>query len=140
MSSFSWALCAAFCWGVAPLFEKMGLRGSTDPVVGVVVRSVGVLLGTLCFLPFMSRISTSLAEMTPRTWIFLGLGGLIASVIGQLCFYHALKTGDVSRVVPLGASYPVLACIIGILFLREPMSWSKVSGIVLVVAGTFLLR
>jgi len=61
-------------------------------------------------------------------------------VIGQLCFYHALKIGEVSRVVPVGASYPVLACILGILFLREPITWEKASGIVLVVIGTFLLR
>src|ERR1700688_3134016 len=104
MSPFTWALMAALCWGFAPMFEKVGLSGNADPMIGVAIRTVGVLLGTAFFLPFIPRLSSNLAALTPRTWIFLGLGGLTASVVGQLCFYHALKTGDVSRVVPVGAS------------------------------------
>jgi transporter family protein len=64
----------------------------------------------------------------------------MASIIGQLCFYRALKIGDVSRVVPIGASYPVTACLLGILLLHEPVTLEKGIGILLVVGGTFLLR
>jgi len=43
-------------------------------------------------------------------------------------------------VVPIGASYPVLAFILGTVFFRESFTWSKMGGIVLVIAGVFLLR
>jgi len=140
LSAFTWALLAAFCWGFAPALEKVGLRGTVDPAIGVFIRSIGVVLGTLLFIPFLPRLSGRVAELTPRNWIFLCLGGLVASVIGQLCFYRALKIGEVSRVVPIGASYPVLALLFGILFFGEAFSWSKMAGIAFVVTGVFLLR
>ncbi len=140
LSAFTWALLASFCWGFAPLLEKVGLRGHTDPVIGVFVRSLGVMLGALCFLPILPRLAGRFSDLTPRNWIFLCLGGLVASIIGQLCFYRALKIGDVSRVVPIGASYPVLAFLFGVLFLGESLTWGKAGGIVLVMAGVYLLR
>ena len=140
MTAFTWALLAAFCWGFAPIFEKAGLRGTIDPFAGVTIRSLGVVIGLVAFLPLASRISAGLSNLPTRTWIWLCLGGFTASVVGQLCFYHALKIGDVSRVVPVGASYPILACLLGIFILKEPVTWGKASGIALVVAGTWLLR
>jgi len=140
MNAFTWALLASFCWGLAPLLEKAGLRGNTDPAVGVFVRSIGVMAGALACLPLLLRGPGRLSDVTTRSWVYLCLGGFTASIVGQLCFYRALKTGDVSRVVPVGASYPVTACLLGILLLREPVTIEKGIGILLVVGGTFLLR
>ena len=140
LSAFTWALLASLCWGLAPLFEKAGLKGSTDPTVGVFVRSAGVCVGALAFLPLLLRLNGRFSEVPARSWILLGLGGILASLIGQICFYRALKMGDVSRVVPVGASYPVIACLMGVLLLREPVTLEKGIGILLVVGGTFLLR
>jgi transporter family protein len=139
-SAFTWALLASFCWGIAPLLEKFGLRGNTDPAIGVFVRSIGVMLGALCFLPILPKLSGRFSDLTLRNWIFLCLGGFVASIIGQLCFYRALKIGEVSRVVPIGASYPLLAFLLGILFLGESLTWGKAGGLVLVMAGVYLLR
>jgi transporter family protein len=140
LSAFGWALLASFCWGFAPLFEKVGLRGNIDPAVGVLIRTVGVLLGVLLIFPAMPKFTGRFADLTPRNWFFLSMGGLLASVIGQLCFYRALKLGEVSKVVPIGASYPVLAFLLGILFFRESVTLPKMAGIALVIAGVFLLR
>jgi len=140
MNAFGWALLASFCWGFAPLLEKAGLRGNTDPAVGVFVRSIGVIAGALAFLPVLLRGTGRFSDVTTRSWILLCLGGFMASIVGQLCFYRALKAGDVSRVVPVGASYPVTACFLGILLLHEPVTVAKSVGILLVVSGTFLLR
>ena len=140
MTAFAWALAAAFCWGLAPLVEKIGLGGKTDPVIAVFVRSVGVTIGMICFFFFVPRVAESARAMPFKNSLCLILGGLLASIAGQLCFYRALKIGDVSRVVPIGASYPVLACLLGLLYLNEPMTAGKGAGILLVVAGTYLLR
>ena len=140
MSAFTWALLASFCWGFAPLFEKAGLRGTTDPAVGVYIRSLGVVLGAIACAPLLVRLPGRFSDVAPRQWFFLCAGGFLASIVGQLCFYRALKMGDLSRVVPVGASYPAMACLLGILLLGEPVTWGKGIGILLVVGGTFLLR
>ena len=101
---------------------------------------MGVVLGAVACLPLLFRLPGRFSDVAPRQWFFLCMGGILASIVGQLCFYRALKTGDVSRVVPVGASYPVTACLLGILLLHEPVTLAKGVGILLVVSGTFLLR
>jgi transporter family protein len=137
---YVWAIMAALCWGVAPFFEKMGLAGKGDPLVGVFIRSLGILVGIGIFAVFTVRLVPRLSEFPARYWIFLMLGGLLASIVGQLCFYRALKTGQISQMVPIGASYPVLSFLLGLLFLGEPLTSVKVAGIILVMSGVFLLR
>jgi transporter family protein len=139
-SAFTWAVLASFCWGFAPLFEKLGLNGKGDPLAGVLIRSAGVLLGATSVAILTPRLIPRLGEFSARHWIYLILGGVVASIVGQLCFYRALKTGQVSQVVPIGASYPVLAFLLGVLFLGEPVTLAKLGGIMLVVTGVYLLR
>ena len=120
------------------MFEKWGLRGPIDPAAGVVLRTLGVVVGLLGLLPLLPPGSFRLAPL--RTWYGLAAGGFVASIAGQLCFYRALKEGEVSRVVPVGASYPVLACLLGLALFHEPMTRSKAAGVALVLVGVFLLR
>jgi bacterial/archaeal transporter family protein len=140
LSPFVWALLAALCWGFAPALEKAGLQHAKDPAVGVVVRSIGVLGGLLLLLPFFPKLGQQLSEVPGRSWVFLVLGGILASLMGQLFFYRALKLGEVSRVVPIGASYPLIAFVMGLLIWKEPLTASKSIGVTLVLAGIYLLR
>ena len=76
----------------------------------------------------------------PQGWGFLVLGGLVASIIGQIFFYHALKEGEASLVVPLGASYPLISFILGVLFLKESVTVTKGLGLLSIMIGVFLLK
>jgi len=67
ISAFGWAAMAAFCWGFAPVLEKTGLRGSVDPIIGVIVRTLGVLIGALLFIPLVPRITGHFSDLTPAT-------------------------------------------------------------------------
>lgn len=138
MSGFWLAVLTAAIWGVVPLVEKLGLRGS-DPAVGVFARSLGVFAGFVVFglwwspwqqLAGMSRVSIGL----------LALGGFLASFVGQMVFYQALKTGNISQMVPISGAYPFVAALLGWFVLREPMSIGRVLGLVLIIAGVVLLR
>lgn len=140
MSWFTNAALAALCWGFAPFFEKVGLRSVQDPSVGVFVRSAGVIVGTLCLAPFFPNLGEHIRAIPPRQIVFLIIGGILASVIGQAFFYRALKVGEVSRAVSVGASYPVVACILGLLIWKEPLTLSKGLGVTLVLIGIGLLR
>jgi bacterial/archaeal transporter family protein len=140
MSAFGWAILAALCWGIAPLFEKFGLQTTNDPQIGVYVRSLGVFAGVLIFMLFTPRVLPRLHEISARTWLFLITGGILASILGQICFYRALKLGEVSRMTPIGASYPVLSFLLGVLLLGESVTTTKLFGIILVTTGVYLLR
>jgi transporter family protein len=138
VSALVWALLAAVVWGSVPLLEKVGLNNS-DPVVGVYARSVGLLLGVLVCALFSSPWQ-ALGNLSVRTFVLLGLGGFLASFLGQIAFYQALKVGDVSMVTPLAGTYPLVALALSWIVLREPITTARATGAVLIVLGILLLR
>ena len=138
MNAFWWALLTAGIWGIVPLMEKIGL-GQHDPVLGVVVRSGGIVLGLLVFSAVVSPI-TAVQTLGWRSALLLAGGGLLASFVGQMAFYHALKTGSLSQVTPVAGAYPLVAAILGWVVLREPLTLTRALGAACVVAGVVLLR
>ena len=75
-----------------------------------------------------------------RSVIFLLASGFLASFLAQICFYKGLKIGEISRVVPISGSYPLMAFIIGVLFLGESINLTKLLGVALIVLGIWTLR
>ena|SRR3989338_3127348 len=139
MNWFIWSLLTALTWGCVPLLEKLGLL-RIDPVVGIFYRCMGVVFGIVGLIIWKGRaIKSSLIDPPEGLW-FLVLGGFLASVVGQIFFYHALKTGEASKVVPLAASYPLVSFILGIIFIGEQLTLTKAFGLGFILAGVFLLR
>ena len=139
MKPFYWAILAAIAWGCAPILEKLGL--SKIPVfTGLVFRSIGVLVGAIILILFQLQTVKEAFLKLPQGWGLLVLGGLVASIIGQIFFYHGLKNGEASLMVPLAASYPLISFILGVVFLGEQVSLAKISGLLLIIAGVFLLK
>jgi transporter family protein len=118
--------------------EKIGL-GSAPPSVGVIVRSFGIVLG----LVVCGWLWAPWAAVRALHWssiVLLATGGLLASFVGQLVFYHALKSGAVSQVTPVAGAYPLIAALLGWVVLREPITAPRLLGVVCVCAGVWLLR
>jgi transporter family protein len=67
-------------------------------------------------------------------------GGLLASFVGQMAFYQALKTGSLSQITPVAGAYPLVAALLGWIVLREPLTLTRVLGVLCVFAGVVLLR
>ena len=138
-NAFFLAVLSALIWGMAPIFEKVGLNSKMDPYLAVVVRTLPIAFIGLTGLIFMGRID-SLFQVDMKSAVFVIIGGLIAGFIGQIVFYTALKSGEASVVVPVAATYPLVALVISILFLGEAVTWQKITGIGLVVSGVVMLK
>ena len=139
MKPYFWALLSALVWGIAPIIEKLGL--SKTPVLpGLVFRCLGVILGLMLLLAFrFNQIKTMLPQAS-QGGMYLVAGGLLASVVGQLFFYNALRGGEASQVVPIAAAYPLISFTLGIIFLSEKVTLSKLGGMVFVLMGVVLLK
>ncbi len=137
--TFIFAILTALIWGMAPAFEKVGLSGRIDPYVGVVVRTVPIIVFGLIGLVLFGKLDF-LSQLDTRTVVYLSIGGLIAGFFGQLSLYTALKSGEASVVIPISATYPLVTLLIAVLFLGESLTLSKFMGILLVVIGIILLR
>ena len=139
MTLWMWAALTALIWGIVPILEKWGLAGATAPSVGVFLRSAGVAVGAL-LVALAAKPWAAMAQVPRRSILLLAAGGFLASFVGQMAFYHALKHGEVSRVAPLVGTYPLVAAVLGWWLLHEPLTVARAVGVLLVVGGVALLR
>ena len=138
--SFLFAILAAVIWGLAPALEKVGLKGAgMDPFLGVFIRTIPIAVFAMLGVLLMGKMG-EVASIDLKSALFVGAGGLIAGLLGQFAFYSALKAGEASVVVPVAATYPLVALIVSVLFLGESFTIQKLAGIALVVGGVALLK
>lgn len=139
MKPFYWALLTAVVWGCVPILEKLGLE-KVPVLPGLFYRSLGVFFGASVLLIFMFPQIKEVFSAHPGSWPYLVFGGFLASFVGQICFYHALKHGEASWVVPVAGTYPLVSFILGVLFLSEQVTVAKIGGLSCIIFGIFLLR
>jgi bacterial/archaeal transporter family protein len=104
-----------------------------------VIRTIPIAVLATLGLALMGRLD-SITTVDLRSALFVAAGGIVAGLIGQLAFYAALKGGEASIVVPVAATYPLVALIVSVIFLGEAITVQKLAGIGLVVGGVALLR
>lgn len=139
MKAFYFALATAVVWGVVPILEKMGVS-KIMPLAGVLIRSCGVIIGLFILAIFNNDALRLALKADPRTIFLLVVSGIMASIVGQIFFYNALKIGEASKLVPIAGTYPLFAFLLGVIFLGEGFTLVKASGVIFVVVGLFLLR
>ncbi len=138
MNAFEYALCAAFIWGIVPILEKIGLS-KIDPLVGLFYRSFGVILGGVILGAFFLK-GDQIRNVDLKTVSILLLSGFLASFVAQIFFYNGLKVGEVSRIVPIAGSFPLITFVLGVLIFGESITLSKVVGLICIVAGVWFLK
>ena len=138
MNAFIWAILASFIWGVVPLLEKLGLA-KVQPLTGLFYRCLGVLIGFLLLGVYVLK-PQEIKAVDSGSIILLMLGGFLASFVAQICFYNGLKIGEVSRVVPISGSYPLVAFILGVIFLGETITLIKLVGVLFIIIGIWVLK
>ncbi len=139
MKAYYFALMTAVVWGIVPIMEKIGLV-RIAPMAGIFIRSCGVIIGISILALFNGEAIKMALRADPRTILLLGLGGIMASILGQIFFYNALKLGEASKLVPIAGTYPLFAFLLGIIFLGESFTLAKAGGVAFVILGLFLLR
>ncbi|MEN6344742.1 MAG: EamA family transporter [Armatimonadia bacterium] len=130
-------LVAVLAWGANGLFDKLGVKG-IDPLHAVLIRnafSTAVIAGLCAATGRLKEVT----HLEPRAYFFLALSGLLGSVLAQTAYYFAMKTAPVSQVVPITATYPVVAFLLAAFFLRESCTPGRFVGVLLVVVGLMLV-
>ena len=142
MKSFTFAIIAALIWGVVPIIEKLGLSTRLEPMAGVAYRTVGSAIGAAVLVMFLlwSGAGETLRKIDSRSVLLVMLAGALASVLAQVFFYAALKTGDASVATPVAGSFPLITFVLGVLLLGEAITLPKLAGVLMVISGVVLLK
>ena len=133
---FYWAILSAVFAALAAIFAKIGIQG-VDSDFATLIRTAIIMVVLWLFVVYTGKWSNPL-DLSPKTWLFLGLSGL-ATGASWVCYFRALKIGDASKVAPVDKLSLVLVAVFAFTFLGERPSLREWSGIAMVAAGVVLL-
>lgn len=131
-----YAIGASFFAGITAILAKCGIQ-KTDSDVATALRTVVVLVFSW-ILVFFTGTMSGVNNISGRTLLFLVLSGL-ATGASWLCYFHALKKGNINKVVPIDKSSTILTIFLALIFLHEGLTWKKAGCICLIGIGTALM-
>jgi len=130
------AILSAVFAAATSILAKIGIEG-VNSNLATAIRTVVVVVMAWGIV-FVTHAETGLAAISTKSWLFLILSGL-ATGASWLCYFYAIKLGEVSKVVPIDKCSLVLTIILAAVFLGEAMTWKTVVGSLLIVAGTMIM-
>ncbi|MCM1386001.1 MAG: EamA family transporter [Bacillus sp. (in: Bacteria)] len=133
---FLFAVLSAVFAALTSILAKVGING-VNSNLATAIRTVVVVLMAWGMV-FLTHAQKGLQEISKKSWIFLILSG-IATGASWLCYYKALETGDVSKVVPIDKLSVVLTLVLAFVFLHEEFTLKSVLGCVLIGAGSLIM-
>jgi len=128
-------LSAVFAAATA-ILAKIGIDG-VNSNLATAIRTIVVLIMAWGVV-FITKGASGISSITPRSWLFLILSGL-ATGASWLCYFYAIKIGDVSKVVPIDKCSLILTIVFAVIFLGETLTWKTIIGGILLLAGTLIM-
>lgn len=131
-----YAFGSALFAGITSILAKCGIK-QTDSNVATAIRTIVVLLFAWIMV-FVVGSQGTLSSISAKSLTFLILSG-VATGASWLCYFRALQIGDVNKVVPIDKSSTVLTIILAFIILGEKADTMKITGAVVIGAGTYLM-
>jgi len=136
MGWIGWSLLSAFFAAVTAVTAKVGVD-RVDANLATAVRTSVVFV----FAWLVALLAGHRGDAQPfsgKTWAFLVISGL-ATGLSWICYFHAMQMGEASRVAPVDKLSVALTIVLAVVFLGEPLTWTKALGGGLIVAGVITL-
>ena len=138
------ALLAAVATSFTTIFAKIGIQNVKSNFA--TFYRTGIVIFCCVILCLITGSFANFNRLTKENWIFLILSG-IATGCSWLCYYKALKLGDINKVAPIDKSSFVLTSILFVIFFFDDttnggniLTISMLSlSIVLMLIGTILM-
>jgi len=130
-----YAILSALFAALTAILAKVGLRG-VNGNVAVAFRTFVVLVLAWAIVWFGGQIK-EVRELSKNNILFLTLSG-ITTGLSWICYFKALETGDVSKVMPVDKLSIVFAMLMAFLFLKEPAEPKVIIGGTLIALGAIV--
>lgn len=134
---FGLAVFGMICWGIAPIFAKIGLR-NVNPIAGLTLRTI-LAAGLVSSWVGITGGFGSLKAIPSMSWLLIGIEAVLATLVGDWAYYAAIKHGEVSMVSVIMASSPLVTMLCASVFLGEHITILRIVGGCLIVVGILML-
>lgn len=131
------AIFGMICWGIAPIFAKVGLT-NVNPLAGLALRTM-IAAGLVTSWVGFTGTFAQLKSVSLNSWVLIGIEAVLATLIGDLAYYAAIKKGEVSMVTVIMASSPLVTMLCATIFLGEHITAWRAIGASLIIIGIILI-
>ena len=131
-----YALLSALFAGVMSVLAKIGLK-DVDSTLATALRTIVVAVFAWLIV-FAAGTQSAIVEISGKTLLFLVLSGL-ATGGSWLCYFKALQSGDINKIVPIDKSSIVLTMLLSMLFLGEGITFLEICAMLLIATGIYLM-
>lgn len=140
MSAWFWyAVGAAVLYGAHQIFTKLAAERISDGLGGFVVEASAAAT-ILLYLAWLRFGGTWDQTATAPGVFWSMLTGLCVGAGTILFFVLFQKGGPLSAVPMILAGGAALMAVAGIVFFKEPVTFGRLAGVAMALAGLFLLR
>ena len=130
------AIGSAFFAGLTAMLGKLGVEGLNSNLA-TFIRTVVILFVVMAIISMRNEWQLP-QHIAVKPVIFLILSG-IATGLSWLCYYRALQLAPASWVAPIDKLSVVIAIILGVTVLGEPISAKLLIGAGLILSGVLVL-
>ena len=128
-----YALLCIFWWGLWGFLSKIG-SVTASPLQMQILFTLGMLpVAAAMVLQVRGKLDRNRAGVT------YGLLSGVATGIGTLGYYAALRTQDASVVTPVTGLFPLLTVLLAFFVLRERLNNVQMAGMALALASIVIL-
>ena len=131
-------LCGMLTWG---LYSVLGKKVMTR-YSSLEITAIGIFFGTVLFfgLALTEQFWTLPIMADPAFWLHILYLGIFVTVLGFLFYFVGIENLGASRAAVFISLVPVFGTLFSILILSEPLYWTFVVGLVLVVIGILVIN
>lgn len=136
---FLFPIVSAVCFGVNPIFKKIGINAASLPILGTMVTQVSALLFMFLFARVIG-LQIKWQRVPPQALALSTLSG-IAEGLGSLCTFYALVYGPAALLSPIWRISPLVTFALAHFVLRGVEVVTLRDGVAasLIVVGVFVL-
>lgn len=129
---------ASVCYAIATVIGRRNLRGEQP----VLTSATQVSFGALWLLPLalLSGDLSSLSSVSPFIWASMLWLGAVGSGLAYLLYFMLLREVGATQVVVVTYVLPFIGVALGVLLLNEPLTWSMIAGLGLILAGLIAIN
>jgi transporter family protein len=133
---FIWALLSALFAALTAILAKVGVA-EINPNLATAIRTSVILVITWT-IAAVTYDKTDWAALHAKAWLFLIASGVMTG-LSWLCYFRALKLGDVAKVAPVDKLSVAIAIVLAVLFLGEKLRAQEMIGAALIVLGVVVM-
>jgi len=131
-----WAFLSALFAALTAILAKVGVS-EVNPNLATAIRTTVILVFTWGIV-FAIDGKADFVGISNRAWIFLVASGL-ATGLSWICYFRALKLGDVAKVAPVDKLSVAIAILFAVIFLGEKVKMQEALGATLIVIGVLVM-